>query len=183
MLELLMVLFLLFIRLSQGRKLALFQKKIKINKSIMWCLLTLWHLGYRLFPWERNLELWRERVEEKIRDRLAYSLMCIYLGREFWRDHSWIFLIDWIDVYIFECIFILAAAEFVCILPDGVGRCIATSCSAMKFCHIREWKGNETPERIVQLFLSYLDVLLFNFLLHVTGPRWYSKAKNLWITL
>lgn len=61
--------------------------------------------------------------------------------------------------------------EFVCILPDGGGRCIATSCSAMKFCHIREWKGNETPERIVQLFLSYLDVLLFNFLLHVTGPR------------
>lgn len=37
--------------------------------------------------------------------------------------------------------------EFVCILPDGGGRCIATSCSAMKFCHIREWEGNETPEQ------------------------------------
>lgn len=183
MLELLMVLFLLFIRLSQGRKLALFQKKIKINKSIMWCLLTLWHLGYRLFPWERNLELWRERVVEKIRDCLAYSLMCIYLGREFWRDHSWIFLIDWIDVYIFECMFILAQLNLYVYYLMGVGDVLQLLVRLWNFVILESGKGMKLLNRIVQLFLSYLDVLLFNFLLHVTGPRWYSKAKNLWITL
>lgn len=86
-------------------------------------------------------------MEEKIRECLAYSSMCIYLGREFRRNHSWILLVDCIDVYLFECIFILAAVEFVCMLPDGVGRCIESSCSAMKFCHIREWEGNETLEQ------------------------------------
>lgn len=149
----------------------------------MWCLLTLWHLGYRLFPWERNLELWRERVEEKIRDRLAYSLMCIYLGREFWRDHSWIFLIDWIDVYIFECMFILAQLNLYVYYLMGVGDVLQLLVRLWNFVILESGKGMKLLNRIVQLFLSYLDVLLFNFLLHVTGPRWYSKAKNLWITL
>lgn len=149
----------------------------------MWCLLTLWHLGYRLFPWERNLELWRERVVEKIRDCLAYSLMCIYLGREFWRDHSWIFLIDWIDVYIFECMFILAQLNLYVYYLMGVGDVLQLLVRLWNFVILESGKGMKLLNRIVQLFLSYLDVLLFNFLLHVTGPRWYSKAKNLWITL